>query len=138
MTTIVKVCDICGKEAAPGTTEAKAIRNLGLHKRAAHGIVGKKYHYYLRSKQFQLTQKGKSGLSPARLEQLANARAARIRKNKLDTRLPWGTTTGRKAESNHSAPTVVQPQPVAVNPCKLDTCPVCGSRFYVATAPTES
>lgn len=37
---IEKKCDICGEMAKAGPTEAQANRNLGWHKKKAHGIEG--------------------------------------------------------------------------------------------------
>lgn len=118
-------CEICGQDAKAADSAIQAARNLGLHKRSAHGIPGKTHNRYRR--ELRLGQRGERerrryGLvKTARAEQLAEARRIRWAKYKQDQR------------AREKAPAPAQNTvPHSVEAAKLDACPVCGARFYVA------
>jgi hypothetical protein len=156
MDTITAVCPECNAQIT-GDTQARANRNLGIHRRSKHGYISPKYkqHYAERVRR-KLRDQGvlpaKSPATPAQLAAVAKARQSRWPKTLEERRkhqLEYGAKyrAQKKAEraiyaekyrerkrAEKAKAQVVQNGMTASTAvqCKLSECPVCGARFYVA------
>lgn len=134
----VAICDICGAEAAPAKDEKGMRRHLALHKRHKHGIVGKGNARYLTERRAKESKR-----LPVRAEAKANWRGndAAAKKSRAQYKKDWWEKNkdrvSKEAKKKRKAaiPAAVT-QPTAertVVAAKLDACPNCGTRFYMAT-----
>lgn len=85
-----KTCEICQQVMPPAKSEAQANRNLGLHKRNAHGIRGKSLSVQYKLRRLQ----------------------------------------GKQNRPYNRKPTAPEPASAELHQVRLDSCPICGSRFY--------
>lgn len=109
-------CDICGEKVKPAPNQAQANRNLGLHKKVAHGIGGlspsAQYSQGI-SKKIGRPRKYPEGATPEQLKQLEEAR-----QKKREER--------ERAKQREAAS--------QVHPLPLPQCPKCGGEFLVRRA----
>jgi hypothetical protein len=100
--TFTAKCDICGESVAPATSQQALNRNMGVHKRAKHAVKG-----------LFSGNRGNTKLEQDRKRERQRQYQKRYRIMKKN----------RKA--------VVEPNHL-VEPCRLESCPSCGCRFYIA------
>lgn len=114
-------CDICGMQLKSADNPAQAKRNIGFHKRIAHGIHGaaatmEGRRAFARERHWQ-----KKGYSPARIEELRAQYEAR------QSATPTSEGLVRKTKKATDAV-----------PLPLTECPLCHARFYYTAQPKDS
>ena len=126
-----------------GPNPAQLNRNIGLHRRAKHGYRSPTHED--RRAYNAASQARKPRPTIARLAQLDAARAARWAKYKKQTpedikrakRLAY-QAKWRKLHPKGKRAAAMQGVPPGMTtsqamPCKLDSCPNCGARFWITT-----
>jgi hypothetical protein len=132
---IQKNCPTCGDPIAPAKDVAQFNRNLALHNRSKHGykspnfkknkdykaraMAGNSYESLARTKHLHWTQ------MPENKEKLAANQRKAWEARRIG--LAESAIPAKRKYTKHA-----QSQTSEVVPCRLDTCPVCSARFYVA------
>ncbi len=122
-------CDICGEHVTSQYDDAALARSLGLHKWNKHGIKGK-FHASnaLKRAEENSTVGVEREVVPVNTRGLPDSAISPAQLRRRQYQRNWWARKYPTLKGHHKVP----PQSSEVVPCKLDTCPHCGSRFYVA------
>lgn len=118
MTTGTKItgrCEICNGEICPADTQAQFNRNYGVHKKKIHGIAGARSIYR------KTTGETPKKPTTAKLRRIRRLQQIEYRRKKKQLEL--------LEQMQNGVPSV--PKTSNAEPCRLDACPACGSRFYI-------